>query len=136
MATARSIRTAYDDGLAELDLNLTSAMLLMYVVEHGGQTQTTLAERLGVGRAAAGTVVDRLQERNLVERQADVDDRRVWLVAPTGSGKELAGRVAEIDVQIRRRLRHGIDRSERQALASMLLRLQQNLLSDEPKSNP
>ena len=129
MSTARSIRVAFDEELAVLDLNLTSSMMLMFVVEHGGQTQTTLAERLDVGRAAAGSVVDRLEERGLVERHADVDDRRVWVVEATDAGKELAVKISDIDVQLRRRLRTGIDRSERQLLASLLLRMQENLLS-------
>ncbi len=130
MSTARSIRVGFDDALAALDLNLTSAMLLMFVVEHGGQTQTALAERLDVGRAAAGSIVDRLEERGLVERHADVDDRRVWVVEATDAGKELSVKIAEIDVDVRRKLRTGIDRSERQLLASLLLRMQENLLSD------
>lgn len=130
MSTARSIRVGFDDALAVLDLNLTSAMLLMFVVEHGGQTQTALAERLNVGRAAAGSIVDRLEARGLVERHADVDDRRVWVVEATDAGKEIAVKIAEIDVDVRRKLRTGIDRSERQLLASLLLRMQENLLSD------
>ncbi len=130
MSTARSIRTAFDEALMVLDLNLTSSMLLMFVVEHGGQTQTALAERLNVGRAAAGSIVDRLEERGLVERHADIDDRRVWVVAATDSGKELGAEISAIDVDVRRRLRTGIDRSERQLLASLLLRMQKNLLSE------
>ena len=130
MSTARSIRTAFDEALTVLDLNLTSSMLLMFVVEHGGQTQTALAERLNVGRAAAGSIVDRLEERGLVERHADIDDRRVWVVAATDSGKELGAEISAIDVDVRRRLRTGIDRSERQLLASLLLRMQKNLLSE------
>ena len=104
MSTARSIRTAFDEALTVLDLNLTSSMLLMFVVEHGGQTQTALAERLNVGRAAAGSIVDRLEERGLVERHADIDDRRVWVVAATDSGKELGAEISAIDVDVRRRL--------------------------------
>jgi MarR family transcriptional regulator, transcriptional regulator for hemolysin len=104
---------------------------LAYVVEQGATTQTVLAERLGVGRAAAGSAVDRLEQRGLVERRSDRDDRRVWLIAPTDEGKELAAKVADIDISIRRALRLGIDRHERQMLASLLVRLQRNLLAIE-----
>ncbi|MGI9609072.1 MAG: MarR family winged helix-turn-helix transcriptional regulator [Acidimicrobiia bacterium] len=131
MATARCIRNAYDVAFAVLDLNLTSASLLMYVVEQGGTSQTALAEVVDVGRAAAGAIVDRLSERGLVERRADEQDRRVWLVEATADGKEMAGRISAIDRMVGGQLRSGIDRSERQLLASMLLRMQTNLLGDE-----
>ncbi|MFW2381760.1 MAG: MarR family winged helix-turn-helix transcriptional regulator [Acidimicrobiales bacterium] len=131
MATARCIRTAYDSAFAVLDLNLTSASLLMYVVEQGGTSQTALADVVDVGRAAAGAIVDRLSDRGLVERRADEQDRRVWLVEATADGKEMAGRISAIDRQVGGQLRNGIDRSERQLLASVLLRMQTNLLGDE-----
>lgn len=127
MSTARLIREAYDEALKPLDLNLTNASLLAYVVEHGDMTQTALAERLGIGRAAAGSVIDRLEKKGLVERLADPVDRRVWLVAATDDGKEVAAEIARIDESVRRRLRLGIDRHERQLLAKLLLRMQRNL---------
>lgn len=129
MSTARLMREAYDDALAPLDLNLTDASLLAYVVESGPLKQTSIADHLGIGRAAAGNVIDRLQKRQLVERRADESDRRVWLVAPTAAGKELATRITAIDVDLRHKLRLGIDRHERQMLATLLVRLQRNLLS-------
>lgn len=127
MATARLVREAFDARLAPLGLNLTQASLLGYVAEFGATTQTRLADHLGIGRAAIGSVVDRLQGRRLVERRPDADDRRVWLVNITPEGRELAAEVAEIDEVLRAELRRGIGREERQALAWVMTRLQQNL---------
>ncbi len=127
MATARTIRQAYDHALAPFDLNLNMASSLAYLALFGPMTQTELAERLSIGRAAAGTYIDRLEQRNLVERRADAEDRRVWLVSPTDIGVELAEKVALIDEQIRTQLRDGIDHDERQALANLLVRLQKNV---------
>jgi len=138
MVTARMIRVAYDQALAPLGLNLTSGSLLAYVAEHGPITQTALAERLGIGRAAVGTLIDRLQTRGLVERLADSDDRRVWLVTSTPAGSTTANGIAEIDKGVRATLRTGISREERQLLASLLLRLQANLAkaADLSSSHP
>ncbi len=127
MATARLIRDAYDNALDGLDVNLTEASLLAYVVESGPLKQTSLADHLAIGRAATGNVIDRLEQRGLVERRSDESDRRVWLVAPTELGKDLAAQITTIDVELRQRLRLGIDRHERQMLASLLVRLQRNL---------
>jgi MarR family transcriptional regulator, transcriptional regulator for hemolysin len=127
MATARLVRVAFDTRLAPLDLNLTQASLLGYIAEFGATTQTDLADHLGIGRAAIGSVIDRLEARGLVERRPKPDDRRVWLVAITESGEQLAAEVNEVDQVLRAELRHGLGREERQALAWVMTRLQQNL---------
>lgn len=127
MATARAVRQAYDFSFADLDLNLSEASLLAYVAEHGALTQTRLAERLGLGRAATGSVIDALERRSFVERHPDPDDRRVWLVDVTAGGKEMVERITERDQVLRRQLRAGISREERQQLAAVLVRLGNNL---------
>jgi DNA-binding MarR family transcriptional regulator len=127
MATARLLRVAFDARLAALDLNLTQASVLGYVTEFGATTQTDLADHLGIGRAAIGSVIDRLESRGLVERRPKADDRRVWLVAITDDGREMATQISDVDQVLRAELRHGIGREERQALAWVMTRLQQNL---------
>lgn len=127
MATARAIRQCYDQRFADLGLNLSEASLLAFVEESGPLTQTRLAQRLGLGRAATGSVIDSLEKRGLVERQPDPDDRRVWLVTVTRSGKELVEQVNASDQVLRSELRAGISRADRQQLAALLVRLQENL---------
>ena len=129
MAPAGMVRAAFDTRLAGLDLNLTQASLISYVAEFGRTSQTRLADQLGIGRAAIGSVVDQLQSRGLVERQPNPSDRRVWLVAVTPAGRELATEVARVDEVLRADLRRGIGREERQALAWVMTRLQQNVRS-------
>ena len=127
MATARLVREAFDARLVPLDLNLTQASLIGYVAEFGATTQTQLADHLGIGRAAIGSIIDRLERGGLVERQPDPTDRRVWRVEITAAGREMSARISEVDEVLRAELRHGIGREERQALSWVLTRLQQNL---------
>ena len=127
MATARAIRQAYDSRFVQLDLNLSEASLLAYVEEFGPQTQTRLADRLGLGRAATGSIVDGLQKRGCVERHPDAEDRRVWLVTLTATGKELVAEISAIDQVLRKELRCGISRADRHQLADLLVRLGGNL---------
>ena len=56
MSTARAIRRAYEIRLAQLDLNLSQASLLAFLCESGTCTQSRIASRLGMGRAAAGVL--------------------------------------------------------------------------------
>lgn len=127
MATAQAVREAYDARLAPTGLTLSLASLLSYIAEFGPVNQTRAAEHLGQGRAATGAQVDRLQELGYIERRPDPDDRRVWMVAVTAVGATKAADVAQIDAVLRSELRSGISRTERQHLAAVLVRLQQNV---------
>jgi MarR family transcriptional regulator for hemolysin len=129
MATARAIRQSYDQRFSDLDLNLSEASVLAYVAEHGALSQTQIAKSLGLGRAATGALIDVLEDRALVQRQTDPDDRRVWLVEITIAGKELLEEVYVRDQILRKQLRNGITRQERQQLAAVLVRLGNNLAS-------
>ncbi len=129
MATARAIRQSYDQRFSDLDLNLSEASVLAYVAEHGALSQTQIAKSLGLGRAATGALIDALEDRALVQRQTDPDDRRVWLVEITIAGKELVEEVYVRDQILRKQLRNGITRQERQQLAAVLVRLGNNLAS-------
>jgi DNA-binding MarR family transcriptional regulator len=127
MATSKSVRRAYDLRLAGIGLNLSEGCLLAYVAEHGPITQTQVAERIGMGRAPAGAIVDHLSARSLLVRLPNPADRRVWLLSATPEGTELAARIAEVDRTLRAELREGLSREERQQLANTLVRLQENL---------
>ncbi len=136
MATAQAIRDGYDARLAPLGLTLSLASLLAYVADFGPVSQTRAAEHLGQGRAGTGAQVDRLQQLGYIERRPDPDDRRVWMVAITESGRDLAQRVSEVDHVFRAELRTGITRSERQQLAAVLVRLQRNVADATHGASP
>jgi DNA-binding MarR family transcriptional regulator len=127
MATSRAMRRAYDARLAGLDLKLSEAFLLGHVHRHGPLTQTQLAEGLGIGRAATGSLVDALERKGLVERSADAGDRRVWLVATTERAGPVVSELATVDVALRDQLWTGISRAERNQLTEILGRLEGNL---------
>jgi DNA-binding MarR family transcriptional regulator len=138
MATSKKIRRAYDLRLAEFGLNLSEACLLVFVIEQGPMTQTQAAERIGMGRAPAGIIVDNLSERSLIRRQPDSADRRVWLLSATDEGLALAERISVVEQRVRAELREGLSREEREQLAATLLRLQSNLadILDEGVGQP
>ncbi|MCU1400390.1 MAG: putative MarR family transcriptional regulator [Acidimicrobiales bacterium] len=126
MSTARAVREAFDVCFAPLGLNLTQASVIAYVDQFGPNTQTKIADHLHLGRAFIGSCIDRLQERELIERLA-TDDRRVWQICLSAEGAAIAKRIAAIDEVLRAELRSGISREERHALASVMTRLQANL---------
>lgn len=81
-----------------LDLGRGSGRVksLMWLSE-GPLTLSGLAESIGVDAPYATLIVDSLEERGLVERQPDPEDRRRKLVSLTPAGAEAVKRVIQID---------------------------------------
>ena len=127
MAVSRAIRRAYDLRLRATGLNLSEASLLAFLCDQGPMTQSGIAQRIGMGRASAGAVIDGLERRGLITRRSHGDDRRVWMVELTADGARLVEDVNAIDVALREELRAGISRAERKQLAETLVRLRGNL---------
>ncbi len=70
------------------DLTLHQLRVLFHLHYHGDRTMGQIAAKLQVSDPTATGVIDRLVERELVERAADPDDRRRVLVRLTASGRE------------------------------------------------
>ena len=73
------------------------------------QSQSGLANKLGVEGPSVVALVDRLVKAGLVERRPSGDDRRVKHVLLTEAGRELYGKVKSAAAQYRRELLGDID---------------------------
>jgi DNA-binding MarR family transcriptional regulator len=77
-------------------LSLVHVNVLAVLDIDGPLPMRVLAETLDVSQASATGIVDRMEQRGLVERRRDDDDRRVIHVALTDEGRRLiAGMAAE-----------------------------------------
>jgi DNA-binding MarR family transcriptional regulator len=83
----RVARRLRQEAGGELSPSLTAA--LSTVDRHGPLTPSELAAKERIQRPTATRVIARLEEEGLIERTADVYDRRSSLVAVTGKGTEL-----------------------------------------------
>jgi DNA-binding MarR family transcriptional regulator len=83
-------RVAWDvEPWLELDMSTPQLKALLLISEEKGIRMRELAHRLGGSFSNATVLVDRLVERDLVERLADPQDRRVVLVRSTEKGQRL-----------------------------------------------
>jgi DNA-binding MarR family transcriptional regulator len=83
----RAARRLRQEAGGELSPSLTAA--LSTVERHGPLTPSELASRERIQRPTATRVLARLGEEGLIERTADLYDRRSSLVAVTAKGSEL-----------------------------------------------
>lgn len=77
---------------AEFGLTVAEAKVLMAVHAGDPQPMRAVARKLGYDASNLTGVVDRLEDRALLERRADAHDRRVRSVVLTAQGGELTTR--------------------------------------------
>lgn len=71
-----------------LDLSMPQLKALM-ALQSGGMRVGNVAQILGLSANATTSLLDHLEERQLLERHLDPSDRRAVLVQITGTGDEL-----------------------------------------------
>lgn len=84
----------YERAAQAHGLTLTQARVLGFAACEP-LSQRRLAERFGCDPSNISVLVDRLVERELVERRPDPADGRVKLIAATDAGRDLALRCCE-----------------------------------------
>ncbi len=67
---------------------------VMTLLQEGAVPMRSLAESIGVSQASATGIVDRMEQRGLVERRREDDDRRVIRVQLAPEGRELLASVS------------------------------------------
>ena len=87
--TVGSLKCAGSQRLVELGISMTHFHVLTLLRHHDAMPMGRLAEILDASMSSATGIIDRMEERGLVERTRVPDDRRVVLVSLTPTGSEL-----------------------------------------------
>lgn len=74
---SRLISVHFDRVMGQHQLTHSQWWALMHIFEQEGATQSELAAIMQLGRASAGSVIERLEAKGWVERRADPSDNRV-----------------------------------------------------------
>lgn len=117
----------YNGRFRATGLNQSQVAALIHLDRVEEISQTELAERLGMQKAAAGTLIDGLEGKGLVERTRGREDRRLQLVSISDAGRRVVDEVDRMGEALGTALRQGITREERTQLVSILQRLRENL---------
>lgn len=88
----RELRCMSGDRLRRTELGFTNLHVLSILEGHGAMSMGHLAEILDVSLSNASGLIDRLEDRGLVERVRVPDDRRVVLVRVTPEGRAALAR--------------------------------------------
>jgi DNA-binding MarR family transcriptional regulator len=111
------------DAFEPTGLNPQHHAVLSLLEEGSCRQQGTLADRLGYDKSLMVGLLDDLEERGLILRKRDPDDRRRHLVSLTPAGKEALGELRAILKQVEKEFFAPLDANERRTLHELLLQL-------------
>lgn len=83
-------------NIKKLDLTNLNLMTMMLIYSHSGITMSELAEAVGISNAQLSRTVSKLEERGLVERRHNEQNRRIVNVYQTETGRKMADEQMDI----------------------------------------
>jgi MarR family transcriptional regulator, lower aerobic nicotinate degradation pathway regulator len=114
----RSVQAYEDEGLHPYH-----HAILLVLGEGSPETQGSIADTLGYDRGQLVGLLDELEERGLLERRRDPNDRRRHVVQLTAEGKQTLRRLRAVSRQVEDEFLAPLSEQERTRLHALLLRL-------------
>jgi DNA-binding MarR family transcriptional regulator len=125
--TGYAIARSFREVLAPLGLEPRDFALLRTVATAEGVTQQAIGERMGVKPSRMVAFVDSLEQRGLLERRQNPNDRRARELFLTEPGRELLARAFATAVAQEQRLTSDLSSEEREQLLELLARVGSHL---------
>ena len=118
-----ALAQAFRELLEPLGLEPKVFALLASVASSEGVTQQAIAERMRVAPSRMVAFVDSLEERGLLERRQNPDDRRARALYLTPAGRELLERAFAVANEREQRLTSDLTDEEREQLLELISRV-------------
>jgi DNA-binding MarR family transcriptional regulator len=114
---------AFAERIAPLELTPPQAGVLRRLGQFPGQSQRGLADALGMHAPRLVALIDELEDRGLVARDRDPDDRRNYAISLTEAGRRKLAGLAGVAYEHELAITAALDDDERAQLLALLRRL-------------
>jgi MarR family transcriptional regulator, transcriptional regulator for hemolysin len=122
--TSRAVTQAFERAMAEAGGSASTWQVLLLVRSANWETQSSLAEELGITGATLTHHLNALERKGLVRRWREESNRRVQRVELTDDGVVLFNRLREVARRHDQMLRSGLSDDEVEQLGALLERLE------------
>jgi DNA-binding MarR family transcriptional regulator len=110
----------FHQALAPLGIDPRHFLLLRFVARDEGQSQQALGEMMRIPPSRMVAIIDQLEERGLLERRANPNDRRARALHVTRAGREMMARAMQVGIEHERSLGTSLSDAERRELVALL----------------
>ncbi len=121
------LKTGLARVLRPFDITPEQFATLSLLQEKDGIQQSVISNLLLKDRPNISRILERLQQKKLVRRQVDSQDRRAIHVYITPSGKKMFSDIESCVAEYRSQAYRGLSRAEQQQLIEMLQLISKNL---------
>ncbi len=118
-----AVSRRFRQTLAPLSLEPREFALLRSVREAEGESQNTIGERLQIPPSRMVAFVDALEQRGLLERRQNPQDRRARALYLTQAGREMHDSAMAVAFEFERELTGDLSAAEREQLLDLLARV-------------
>ena len=113
-----TLKAISSERVMRLGLSMAQLNILYTLKRCGEMPMSRLAEMLNVSLSSATGLIDRIEERGLVERSRVPEDRRIVLIRVTAAGERLLGELDGLSDELLRSVLGRLRRSELVAIGS------------------
>lgn len=128
---ARLMRTRFDRRVRALGFTRSQWWVLNHLFRNNGATQSELADILEVEKATLGRLLDRMEQKGWVRREADAADRRVKHVFLTDEVEPAIKAMRAAAAEVRRDALAGLSTAQQEGFVDVLLSIKSNLARPE-----
>lgn len=114
---------SFGERMAALGLNPAQAGLLRILIVQPGRSQRELADELGMPPSRFVKFADEMEQRGLIERKPNPDDRRLHALYLTQQGREQLGKVGAVAKEHEAHLTRSLTEEEHRQLSALLARI-------------
>lgn len=127
MKLRRHIRRKFESLVVEHDITATQFQVLRRLWNGDGMGAQNLAKQIEVDAATMTGVLDRLEAKNLVQRQRHETDRRAVRIFLTEEGRALEAPLMNVLDHLNEMALVGFNAAERDQFMDFLIRVDKNL---------
>jgi DNA-binding MarR family transcriptional regulator len=131
-----SVRCEGSGRLVKLGVSMTHLHVLWMLQHHGDLPMSRVADLLDASLSSATGIIDRMEERGLVERARAADDRRVVLVHLADGGRQALEDIEAVRLGRMTAILAHLDASQLACLAQALADIRSAILVDESLAHP
>lgn len=126
-----SIKNEMEIALIPYDITTTQFVVLLKLCEKDRMTQKDLANETNYKQSALTLILDKLELKELIIREAKENDRRAYLIAITNKGRELERKIVVVAKELEKRILDGISDNQKKEFFNTLDKIFYNLNKDK-----
>ncbi len=133
MANQMLVQRRLLDQMKNTGLTIGQPKVLDYLKEHDGSSQKDIAKGCFLEAGSLTSILNRMEEKGLIERRMLNGNRRTWHVFLTEQGKQSQKLVEAVFQEIETRAVCGISTEEYDAFMKTCRKIYENLMASEKK---